>query len=122
MAYYIQRFWNNLIGRVSKTTFERRRSTESGIFAFLGVKFAQCFEQIVSIRVKKLGYTNLIASRQIKGAKASLPVDVRHAKTSLLKLIVALETSHLKPFPRRLIFTPFPSLSDNQIHIFINFH
>ena len=70
MAYYIQRFWNNLIGRVSKRTFERRRSTENGIFAFLGVTFAQCFEQIVSIRVKKLGYTNLIASRQIKGAKA----------------------------------------------------
>ena len=63
MAYYIQRFWNTLIGRVSKTTFERRRSTEIGIFAFLDVKFAQCFEQIVSIRVKKLGYTNLIVSR-----------------------------------------------------------
>ena len=58
----------------------------------------------------------------IKGTKASLPVDVRHAKTYLLKLIVALETSHLKPFPRRLIFTPFRSLFDNQIHIFINFH
>ena len=122
MAYYIQRFWNTLIGRVSKTTFERRRSTESGFFAFLGVKFAQCFEQIVSIRVKKLGYTNLIASRLIKGAKASLPVDVRHAKTSLLKLIVALGKSHLKPFPRSLIFIPFRTLSDNQIHIFINFH
>ena len=121
MAYYIQRFWNTL-GRVSKTTSERNRSTESGICAFLGVKFAQLFEQIVSIRVKKLGYTNLTASRQIKGAKASLPVDVRHAKTSLLKLIVASETSHLKPFPRRLIFTHFRSLSDNQIHIFINFH
>ena len=122
MACYIQRFWNTLIGRVSKTTFERRRSTQSGIFAFLGVKFAKCFEQIVSIRVKKLVYTNLIASRQIKGKKAWLPVDVRHAKTSLLKLIVALETSHLKPFPRRLIFTAFRSLSDNQIHILINFH
>ena len=122
MAHYIQRFWNTLIGRVSKTTFERRRSTESGFFAFLGVKFAQCFAQIVSIRIKKLGNTNLIASRQIKGAKASLPVAVRHAKTSLFKLIVALETSHVKPFSRRLIFTPFSSLSDNQIHIFINFH
>ena len=54
--------------------------------------------------------------------KASLPVDVRHAKTYLLKLIVALQTSHFKPFPRRLIFTPFRSLSDNQIPIFINFH
>ena len=54
--------------------------------------------------------------------KASLPVDVRHAETSLLMLIVALETSHLKPFPRRLIFIPFRSLSDNQIHISINFH
>ena len=70
MAYYIQRFWNTLIGRVSNTTFERRRSNESGIFAFLGVKFAQCFEQIVSIRAKKLGYTNLI----LKGQRPHFPL------------------------------------------------
>ena len=52
----------------------------------------------MSIRVKKLGNTNLVASTQIKGGKALLPVDVRHAKTSLFNVIGALETSQLKPF------------------------
>ena len=35
---------------------------------------------------KKLGNTNLVVSRRIKREKASLPVDVRRSKTSLLKL------------------------------------
>ena len=44
------------------------------------------FAQIASIRVKTLSNTNLIASRQFKLEKGSLPVDVRRSKTSLLKL------------------------------------
>ena len=36
-------------------------------------------------REKKVSDENLIASRQIKRKKASLPVDVRRSKTSLLK-------------------------------------
>ena len=44
------------------------------------------FEQIVSIRIKTLGNTNMVASRPIKREKGSLPVDVRCSKTSLLKL------------------------------------
>ena len=35
---------------------------------------------------KKLSNTNLVVSRHIKREKASLPVDVRRSKTSLLKL------------------------------------
>ena len=38
------------------------------------------------IREKKLSNTNLLASRRIKRKKASLPVDVRGSKMSLLKL------------------------------------
>ena len=40
--------------------------------------------QIVSIRVKKLNKTNLVASSHIIKEKASLPVDVRRSKTLLL--------------------------------------
>ena len=42
--------------------------------------------QIVSIRVKTLSNTNLVASRQFKMEKGSLPVDVGGSKTSQLKL------------------------------------
>ena len=79
-------------GRLSKDVFERRPSTGSGRFAFLCSDHAQIFGQIVSIRVKTLGNTNLVASRHIKGENASLLVDVRIAKSrSLLKLLI--------PFP-----------------------
>ena len=48
--------------------------------------FEQIFGQIVSVRIKTLGNTNMVASRLIKREKGSLPVDVRRSKTSLLKL------------------------------------
>ena len=48
--------------------------------------FEQIFEQIVSVRIKTLGNTNMVTSRLIKREKGSLPVDVRRSKTSLLKL------------------------------------
>ena len=59
--------------------FERRTSTESGLIALLSRDFKQIFRQMVSIRVKTLSNTNLVASRQIKIEKASLPVDVRNS-------------------------------------------
>ena len=40
---------------------------------------------MVFIREKKLSNTNLLASRHMRREKASLPVDVRRSKTSLLK-------------------------------------
>ena len=57
-------------GRLSKDVFERRPSTGSGRFALLSSNLAQILGQIVSIRVKTLGNTNLAASRHIKGEKA----------------------------------------------------
>ena len=75
-----------VIGSLSNDVFERRTSTGSCPFSFLGDGFAQIFSQIVSIRVKKLSNTNYIASRHITREKSSLPVNVRCSKTSLLKL------------------------------------
>ena len=53
-----------------------------GLLAVLSGDFEQMIRQIVSIRVKTLSNTNLMASRQRE--KGSLPVDVRLFKTSLL--------------------------------------
>ena len=54
---------------------------------------------IVSIRVKKLSNTNLVASKHTDREKASLPVDVRGSKTSLLPTVVAFSLLNL---PRML--------------------
>ena len=72
------------MGSLSKEVYERRTSTGSGPFSSLDDGFAQIFNQIVSIRVKKLSNTNFISSRHIKREKSSLPFDVRRSKTSLL--------------------------------------
>ena len=45
---------------------------------------------------KKLSNTNLVVSRRIKREKASLPVDVRRSKTSLLKLPIMLRRERLE--------------------------
>ena len=58
----------------------------SRLFALLSHDFEQIFGQIVSIRMKTLGNTNMVASRLTKREKGSLPVDVCRSKTSLLKL------------------------------------
>ena len=75
-----------LLGSLSNDVFERRTSTGSGLFSFFEGGFAQIFSQIACITVKKLRNTNFISSRHVKRENTSLPVDVRHSKTSLLKL------------------------------------
>ena len=45
----------------------------------------QTLELIVVIREKKLGNTNLVASRHIYGEKASLPVDVGRVSNSVFE-------------------------------------
>ena len=74
------------LGSLSSDVFERRTSTGNGLFALLSRDFEQIFGQIVSVRIKTLGNTNMVASRLIKREKGSLPVDVRRSKTWLLKL------------------------------------
>ena len=51
---------------LSSDVFERRTSTGSGLFPHLSCDFEQTFGQVVSIRVKTLSNTNLVASRHIK--------------------------------------------------------
>ena len=66
-----------IAGSLSNNVVERRTSTGSGLFALLSSDFEQFLGQIVSISVKTLSHTNLVASMYIKGEKSSLPVDVR---------------------------------------------
>jgi len=79
------RLLRQLLGSLSKDFFERRSSNGSGLFELLGRDFEQIIGRIVSIRVKTLSNTNLVASRHIKSEKGLLSVDVRRSKTSLLK-------------------------------------
>ena len=68
---------------LSKAVFERRSSAVSGRFAFLGSDLARIFGQIVSIRVKKLSKTDLVATRHIKMKKGTLRVEVASSKNVL---------------------------------------
>ena len=55
-----------LLGSLSNDIFEQRKSTGSvDVFALLNRAFEQVFGLIVSIRVKTLSNTNLVASRHI---------------------------------------------------------
>ena len=65
---------------VRSDVFERCTSTESGLFFMCGRWFWPNVAQIVSIIVKTLRNTNLVASRCFKMKKTSLPVDVRRLK------------------------------------------
>jgi len=74
------------LGSLSNSIFEQCMSTGNGLFALFGSDFEQILEHIVSLRLKTLSNTNLVASRHIEGEKGSLPFDVRRLKTLLLKL------------------------------------
>ena len=79
-------YFTSILESLSKNAYVRRTSTGSGLVVFLGSDFAHIFRQIVSIRVKTLSKTNMVASRYMNRKESSLPVDLRHPKTSLLKL------------------------------------
>ena len=57
------------IGSLSSDVLERRMLNGSGRFALLSPDFEQMFGQIVSIRMKTIGNTNMVASRLIKREK-----------------------------------------------------
>ena len=72
-----------------KGTMQRRfRATYlSGLFAFLGLGLAQIFAgQIVSVRVKTLSNTNLVASKYVRREKASALVDLRRSAATVFSL------------------------------------
>ena len=64
--------------------------------SFLDDGFAEIFSQIISIRVKKRSNTNFISSTYIETENASLPVDVHHSKTLLLKLPIIRRRALIK--------------------------
>ena len=75
--------------------FERRTSTGSGLFSFVDGSFDQIFLQIVSIIVKSLRNTNLVAPRRFKmkkdltsGGRASLKFLLFQLRMSLFSCIV----------------------------------
>ena len=70
-----------LLGSLSCDVFKRRTSTLSGLATLLSRDFEEMFEQIVSIRAKKVSHTNEVASWYFKREKGSLPFDVRRSKT-----------------------------------------
>ena len=75
------------IANLRRDVFERHMSTGSGRFVLLGSNFSQLFWQFVSVRVKILSMTHLVASRYaIKRQKASHLLDMCRPKTFLLKL------------------------------------
>ena len=57
--------------------FDPRTSTGSGLFALLSRDLEKKFGQIVSLRLKTLSNTNLVAFRHIKGQKGSLPNELK---------------------------------------------
>ena len=75
---------------LSKKRFGPTHVKRKWPFLLMGSDFAQFFLQIVSIRVKILNNTILVALRHVKREKASLPIDMCHSKTPLLKLPIAL--------------------------------
>ena len=78
--------------------------------AFLGSGFAKIFGQIVSFRVKTLSNKNVAESRHIKREfKASLLVNVRCSKTSLLKFPKAMSKNNM------LLACVKPPLPSNKI-------
>ena len=60
------------LGSSRKGGFERRMSTGSVLFAYLGSGFAKTFGQVTSIGVKTLSKKNIIAFRHIKRERVSL--------------------------------------------------
>lgn len=59
-------------------------STRSGHLTFLGNAVVLILRQIASVRVKTLSKIKLVSSRQNKGEKAALLVDMGGSKTPLL--------------------------------------
>ena len=84
-TYHDLQFIGNILGSLSRDVFKRPRHSNVEFLNSSAI-FEKILGQIVSIRVKTLSKTNLVAPRNNKREKRSLPVDVRLSKTSLLEL------------------------------------
>ena len=87
------RLLRQLLGSLSKDFFERRMSNGSGLFELLGRDFEQIIGHIVSIRVKTLSNTNLVAYRHIKREKGSFLVNVLRSKRRCLNALISYKRS-----------------------------
>ena len=83
LNFFVQLKWS-----LSKDVFERRTSAVGGLLFFFifGRWFSSIFGQIVSIIVKTLRNTNLVASKYSKMKTNIIPVDVSRSKPVLHKL------------------------------------
>ena len=63
-----------------KGPHDKKTEDRSGHFAFFGNGFTQICGQILSITVKTVSNTILVAFRNVKSEKVSLPVNVRRSK------------------------------------------
>ena len=80
-------FQKQLLWSLIKDVSDRRTSTESGLFALLGIGFAQIFEPVPAVcKSKETQQYKFGSVKDIDGEKASPPVDERPSKTSLLQL------------------------------------
>ena len=77
----IARFWT-VEDSPAKTTVSDVRQPKVKRFTFFGSGFANILGLIVSIRVKTLSFTNLVASWYIKREKTSFLVDVLRSKNA----------------------------------------
>ena len=73
----------------------------------LGSNFAQLFWQFVSVRVKILSITNVVASRDINRGKVSLPVVVYRPESCFLKLPIMIVKMTLFTFTLDRLFFVF---------------
>ena len=71
----------SLLSFISSDVFEPRTSTGSGLFVHLSCDFEQTFGRIISIRVKTVSHTNLVASRHIKGETLGVNRSVYRLKS-----------------------------------------
>jgi len=86
------------------------RQPEVDFLKYLGRDFDQIFGQIVSMREKTLGKTNLVASSHIE-RKNAFPVGVRRSKTSFANTkIYREETGERKRQYTRLYFRVIPTV------------
>ena len=78
----IARFWA-VEDSLAKTTVSDARQPKVKRFTFFGSGFANILGLIVSIRVKTLSFTNLVASWYIKREKTPFLVDLLRSKKRL---------------------------------------
>ena len=114
----------DVLVRVQAATFlsDTRRPEVDFLYSWVLI-LKKSIRQIVSVRVKTFGHTDLVASRHLTSEKGSLPVDVRRSKTWLHKLPNCFSLS-LVTVPEvfaKVNSAQFPSFSFLKWRIYVEF-